>query len=143
MGLALNICLHILGGVLILIDFVLYLICLGPFITLYKIATQKRVFAKPFGFADINQGGTQSEVWRSVEAIKQGKFTETFKPGVTTAYEALCLSYETHASARAQGTRPLLKWRPPDPGFKFPAKVRHEKKKHTKRRRYEKKLLKP
>mmetsp|Transcript_70526 Transcript_70526/g.159544 ORF Transcript_70526/g.159544 Transcript_70526/m.159544 type:complete len:750 (+) Transcript_70526:603-2852(+) len=123
-GLALALCLHLSGLVLVLLDLLLYLVCLGPLYTLYKLATRRTTFAQPCGEkAAINgPGASPSEVWRSVEALRQGKFTETLRPGMTTLYQALTASYEAYAGKRAQGTRPLLRWQT-DKGFKYPAKV--------------------
>jgi len=115
---------HVLGLVLIVIDLALWVVSLGPLVTLYKLVSARRVFAKPYSEVDINGSGyPASKVWRSVEAIAAGKLEDGTRGGtVATIYDLLAANYSQHATLKAQGTRPLLKWRPPDPGFKFPAK---------------------
>jgi long-chain acyl-CoA synthetase len=123
MGLVGAVILHLVGLLLIIVDFALYCLLLGPFRTIYKFLTARRVFAKPYAQADINgEGMPPSKVWRSVEAIAQGKLTTTTDESVTTAYEALCVSYKKHATVKSQGIRPLLRWQK-DEGFRFEAKV--------------------
>ena len=123
MGLVLNVILHVVGLVLILLDFAIYLLMLGPFFTVYKWLTSRSTFAAPHSEAAINGSMPPSKVWRSVEAIAQGKLTETTEASVLTAYDALAASYKKNAKKNAQGIRPLLSWKKDD-GFKFPAKVK-------------------
>jgi hypothetical protein len=114
----------VVGLILIILDFLLYCLLLGPIRTLYKTITARRIFAKAYSQADINGDGMPaSAVWRSVEAIAQGRLTTSPEEGVTTAYEALVIAYKKNASAKAQGMRPLLRWQKDD-GFRFEAKVR-------------------
>ena len=95
---------HILGLVLVLIDFALYLVTLGPLITLYRYLTAQTVFAKPVADADINKGGPPSRVWRSIDAIEDGKLEDgiAWFGGCHTAYEAFALAYSKFATNRAQ-----------------------------------------
>ena len=95
---------HILGLVLVLIDFALYLVTLGPLITLYRYLTAQTVFAKPVADADINKGGPPSKVWRSIDAIEDGKLEDgiAWFGGCHTAYEAFALAYSKFATNRAQ-----------------------------------------
>ena len=121
--------LHVLGLVLIVIDLALWAVTLGPLVTLYKNLTARRVFAQPHSEAKINGkdgNGKElppSKVWRSVEAIAAGQLENGTRGGtVSTIYDLLSFNYTRYGTLKAQGIRPLLKWRPPDPGFKFPAK---------------------
>lgn len=123
MGTAGVICFHILGGVIILLDFLVYVVTLGPLYTLYKYMTRRTVFAQVHSRVNINGLGEEpSDVWRSVEAIGKGQLTKSVDPSISTMYEALCGSYKKYANDRAQGIRPLLSWQT-DPGCPFPAKV--------------------
>ena len=119
-----SILMHVLGLVLIIIDLALWAITGGPLVTLYKNFTARTVFAKPHSEVMINgKNMPGSKVWRSVEAIAAGKLEDGTRGGtVKTIYDLLSENYKQHASLKAQGTRPLLSWRAPDPGFKFPAK---------------------
>ncbi|EOD21444.1 long chain acyl-CoA synthetase [Emiliania huxleyi CCMP1516] len=116
---------HILGLVLVLIDFALYLVTLGPLITLYRYLTAQTVFAKPVADADINKGGPPSKVWRSIDAIEDGKLEDgiAWFGGCHTAYEAFALAYSKFATNRAQGTRTLLEAKV-ESGYRFPTKAR-------------------
>mmetsp|Transcript_12369 Transcript_12369/g.24834 ORF Transcript_12369/g.24834 Transcript_12369/m.24834 type:complete len:188 (+) Transcript_12369:243-806(+) len=114
--------LHMLGLILILVDFALYLITLGPLYTIYKLASARRVFAREIHVEFINgQDKPPSKVWRSVEAVAAGHLVDGADDGAT-AYEALTKVYKEHASLRAQGSRTFIGWRT-DEGHKFPAKV--------------------
>ena len=115
--------LHALGAVLILIDLALWVVTLGPVTTLYKLLTARHVFAKPYTEVNINGTNPPSKVWRSVEAIAAGKLEDGTRGGsVSTIYDLLSANYKQHATLRAQGIRPLVKWQT-DEGFRFPAKV--------------------
>jgi len=123
MGVLLQIGLHLLGLTLVVLDFALYVVTLGPFKTLYKMATARTVFAKSVSEVYINgKGQAPSKIWRSVEAVSKGKLCTTTAPDVSTLYEGLAKSYKIYANVKASATRPLLRWQK-DEGFKFPAKV--------------------
>ena len=112
---------HVLGLVLFLLDLALWIVTGGTFVTLYKNLTARTVFAQPHSEMMIN--GVPSKIWRSVEAIVAGKLEDGTRGGTTkTIYELLAANYTKHASLKAQGIRPLLRWQT-DAGFKFPAKV--------------------
>eukprot|EP00928_Gymnodinium_smaydae_P014484 TRINITY_DN15315_c0_g1_i1.p1 TRINITY_DN15315_c0_g1~~TRINITY_DN15315_c0_g1_i1.p1 ORF type:complete len:737 (+),score=193.68 TRINITY_DN15315_c0_g1_i1:94-2304(+) len=115
--------LDILGYFLVLLDIVLWILTLGPIVTIVKFAKARSIFAAPCAEVDINgKGQPKSKVWRSVEAIAAGKLCASPYPETKTCYDALVRAYKNYPSLRAQGTRPLLSWRK-DEGFKFPAKV--------------------
>jgi len=114
--------LHLVGLVLVLLDFAVYLITLGPLYTIYKLLTSRSVFAKAVAEADINGNNPPSKIWRSVEAIAQGKLTTTFNSECATMYDGLKRSYKKFGDQNAQGILPLLKWQK-DEGERFPAKV--------------------
>eukprot|EP00613_Pedinella_sp_CCMP2098_P016055 CAMPEP_0171768080 /NCGR_PEP_ID=MMETSP0991-20121206/52193_1 /TAXON_ID=483369 /ORGANISM="non described non described, Strain CCMP2098" /LENGTH=327 /DNA_ID=CAMNT_0012372975 /DNA_START=41 /DNA_END=1020 /DNA_ORIENTATION=+ len=123
MGLVGTVILHAVGALLIALDFLLYCLLLGPIRTAYSFLTSRRVFAKVHSQVDINgEGMPPSNVWRSVEALAQGHLTTSPDGVSTTAYEGLCAAYKKCASAKAQGSRPLLRWQKDD-GFRFEAKV--------------------
>ena len=112
---------HVLGLVLFLLDLALWIVTGGTFVTLYKNLIARTVFAQPHSEMMIN--GVPSKIWRSVEAIAAGKLEDGTRGGTTkTIYELLAANYTKHASLKAQGIRPLLRWQT-DAGFKFPAKV--------------------
>jgi len=114
---------YIIGLPLILIDLALWVVTLGPLVTLFKLLTARSVFAKTVKHEPINgPGEPPSAVWRSVEAITAGKLCTSSRADTNTAYEALIRAYSLYADKPAQGTRPLLRWQS-DEGFKFPAKV--------------------
>ena len=124
MGAALQVVLHVVGLLLIVLDLAIWILTLGPLVMLYKMISARHTFAKVVGEADINgKGKPKSKIWRSVEAIANGELTTTPAEEVETVWEALTEAYSKFASNQAQGSRDLLEWKPPDEGFKFPAKL--------------------
>ena len=124
MGAALQVVLHVVGLLLIVLDLAIWILTLGPLVMLYKMISARHTFAKVVGEADINgKGKPKSKIWRSVEAIANGELTATPAEEVETVWEALTEAYSKFASNQAQGSRDLLEWKPPDEGFKFPAKI--------------------
>jgi long-chain acyl-CoA synthetase len=124
MGMVIQIVLHLVVlPLLIFLDLAIWVLTLGPLVTLYKNLVARSVFAKAVGEADINGPGMPpSKVWRSVESVDLGKLVSTPSDDMSTVWDALTSSYAKFADNTCQGTRPLLEWRT-DEGFKFPAKV--------------------
>eukprot|EP00310_Coccolithus_braarudii_P020572 CAMPEP_0183331580 /NCGR_PEP_ID=MMETSP0164_2-20130417/921_1 /TAXON_ID=221442 /ORGANISM="Coccolithus pelagicus ssp braarudi, Strain PLY182g" /LENGTH=788 /DNA_ID=CAMNT_0025500093 /DNA_START=25 /DNA_END=2391 /DNA_ORIENTATION=+ len=114
--------LHLVGLMLVILDFSFYVISGGPIYTIYKLLTARRTFAAPVYTVPINGSLPESQVWRSVEAIA-AKQMETGKTGdIDTAFALLKDSYEKNASKQAQGTRKFLEWKTEE-GERFPSKV--------------------
>jgi long-chain acyl-CoA synthetase len=114
--------LNILGAVLVILDILVWILSFGFVKTVYKLATARTVFAKAVGEANINGSLPASKIWRSVEAVDEGKLISSPNPDFKTVYDAMVSVFRKNASKRAQGSRPLLSWKY-DEGFKFPAKV--------------------
>jgi long-chain acyl-CoA synthetase len=117
-----NIGFKLLGTVLVVIDALLWVVTLGPIVTLYRWAKARTVFATAVSAVDINGAGKpQSQVWRSVDAIDKGHLVKTPQEGVDTAIALLTQACSKYADQPAQGIRPLLRWKK-DEGYRFPAK---------------------
>ncbi|KAL3932512.1 MAG: hypothetical protein SGPRY_000672 [Prymnesium sp.] len=114
---------YVLGLPLILLDLALWVVTFGPLVTLYKNLTARSTFATEHSIANINGAGAKpSSVWRSVEAIAEGKLAITPDAECSTVYEVLTKSFKKFGSQKAQGMRPLEAWKT-DEGYKFKAKV--------------------
>lgn len=118
---ALMVALHVGAAVLILIDFLVWLLTLGPIWMILKTINTPSVWARPVSKANINGSGPASDVWRSTSAASE-LVTTPFPGEVKTLYDLLQRSWKCFAKNNAQGTRPLLSWKKED-GFRFPAKV--------------------
>ncbi|CAJ1362176.1 unnamed protein product [Effrenium voratum] len=124
MSAALKVALHFGGLLLVILDFLLWVITLGPIWMLLKSMSTVAEFARPAKKAKINGSLPASDVWQAIEALDNGKLTSSPFPdeGVQTVTEILERSMKRYAKKQAQGTRPLLSWKK-DEGYRFPAKV--------------------
>lgn len=116
--------LTVLGGILTLLDLIVWVLTLGPIWMILKMTKTRSTWARPVNEIEINGSLPASAVWRSMEAIENGDFSVSPYPaeGVDTLYRVMERSWKRYADRKAQGNRPLLSWRT-DEGFKFPAKV--------------------
>mmetsp|Transcript_10563 Transcript_10563/g.11604 ORF Transcript_10563/g.11604 Transcript_10563/m.11604 type:complete len:186 (+) Transcript_10563:81-638(+) len=123
-NLALNIGLHVAGLVLVILDFLIWVLTLGPVWMILKNMNTVSEFARPVKKAKINSTGPDSDVWHSLEAIEGKKLVSTPFPeeGILTVPELLERSLKRYGKRPAQGIRPLLSWKK-DEGYRFPAKV--------------------
>lgn len=114
---------HLAALVLVTLDFLLWLLTLGPVWMLLKQMKVPSVWAKVVSLADINGELDPSAVWRCTAAVEAGALSTTPYPGeVATLWQLVERSYRAYASRAAQGIRPLLRMQK-DEGFRFPAKV--------------------
>lgn len=120
----LNVALHIAGLLLVILDFLLWVLTGGPIWMLLKNMNAVSEFARPVKKAKINSTGPDSDVWHSLEAIQNGKLVTSPFPeeGLLTVPQLLERSVKRYADRQAQGIRPLLSWKK-DEGYRFPAKV--------------------
>eukprot|EP00755_Sulcionema_specki_P007187 Sspe_Gene.37539::Locus_18119_Transcript_1_3_Confidence_0.625_Length_2473::g.37539::m.37539/K01897/ACSL, fadD; long-chain acyl-CoA synthetase len=113
--------LQAVGALLVTLDFLLWVILLGPIKTLLTLMNRKSIRAKKVRDYDCNKGLPPSPVFRCVESIRAGKLTEEPLPGVRTLYEFAQQAVKKHASKNALGSRNLLEVKVIE-GSKFPTK---------------------
>eukprot|EP00439_Symbiodinium_sp_Y106_P063442 s1682_g9.t2 len=121
---ALSALLHVLGLVLVILDFLIWILTLGPLWMLQKALAGVPEFARPVRKAKINSSGPGSDVWQATQAADDGKLLTSPHPeeGVFTVFQMLDRSFKRYATSKAQGIRPLLSWKKEE-GYRFPAKV--------------------
>mmetsp|Transcript_23513 Transcript_23513/g.42406 ORF Transcript_23513/g.42406 Transcript_23513/m.42406 type:complete len:748 (-) Transcript_23513:120-2363(-) len=120
---ALTVALHAGAAVLVVLDFLLWVLTLGPVWMIMKTINTPSEWARPVSKAKINGAGVDSDVWRSTGAADANELATSPFPeeGVKTLFDLLQRSWKCYAEKEAQGMRPLLRWRK-DEGFRFPAK---------------------
>lgn len=116
--------LHVAAVPLVLLDFVVWLLTLGPLWMVLNMMKVPNDWARPFSKANINGSLPASDVWRASSSIETGALTVSPFPGcyMLTLYDLLKHAWSVHGKNKAQGIRPLLRWKTDD-GFKYPAKV--------------------
>jgi len=120
---ALMAALHVVGGILIVVDFLLWIITLGPLWMILKKMNLPSSWASINGVANINGELDPSGVWHANLAVQRGKLSESPYPGeVTTIWQLLERSYRLFSAKEAQGIRPVLRTQK-DEGYRFEAKV--------------------
>mmetsp|Transcript_8852 Transcript_8852/g.21131 ORF Transcript_8852/g.21131 Transcript_8852/m.21131 type:complete len:745 (-) Transcript_8852:140-2374(-) len=121
---ALNVGLHAAGLLLVILDFLVWLLTLGPIWMLQKTLGGVAEFARPVKKAKINSSGPDSDVWQATQAADAGKLLTSPHPeeGISTVYQLLSRSFRRYAARKCQGIRPLLSWKKEE-GYRFPAKV--------------------
>eukprot|EP00933_Yihiella_yeosuensis_P060658 TRINITY_DN63404_c0_g1_i1.p1 TRINITY_DN63404_c0_g1~~TRINITY_DN63404_c0_g1_i1.p1 ORF type:complete len:749 (-),score=196.52 TRINITY_DN63404_c0_g1_i1:92-2338(-) len=120
---ALNVAIHLGGALLVILDFLIWVLTLGPVWMVQKYVNTQSQWASPVAKADINgKGQPISDVWRSCSS--EGELVTSPFPneGVKTLWDMLQRAFKRYPNHDAQGSRPLLSWKK-DEGFRFPAKV--------------------
>mmetsp|Transcript_46360 Transcript_46360/g.100815 ORF Transcript_46360/g.100815 Transcript_46360/m.100815 type:complete len:745 (-) Transcript_46360:100-2334(-) len=119
---ALTAVLHIAAVPLVLLDFFLWIVTLGPLWMVIGMMKAPKVFARAVSTTAINGELEPSAIWRSTGAPSSGTLCKSPFPEVTTLYELLKRAWDRYSDMDAQGIRPLLRWQT-DEGHRFPAKV--------------------
>mmetsp|Transcript_8270 Transcript_8270/g.17982 ORF Transcript_8270/g.17982 Transcript_8270/m.17982 type:complete len:749 (-) Transcript_8270:100-2346(-) len=123
-NMGLQVALHLMGLLLVIIDFLLWVITLGPIWMIQGYLSVPNRWSQPFESARINEKLPASAVWRAPKSIEDGGLLTSPFPTekLETLYDLMARAYKLYADREAQGVRPLLSWRKDD-GFRFPAKV--------------------
>uniref|UniRef100_A0A7S4VNU1 AMP-dependent synthetase/ligase domain-containing protein n=1 Tax=Alexandrium monilatum TaxID=311494 RepID=A0A7S4VNU1_9DINO len=120
---ALMAAMHVAAGILVILDFLVWVLTLGPLWMALKKMKIPDAWASVAGVANINGELDPSGVFRSLHAVEKGKLSDSPFPGeVTTIWQLLERAYRLYGARPAQGIRPLLRMQE-DKGFRFPAKV--------------------
>eukprot|EP00316_Scyphosphaera_apsteinii_P008039 CAMPEP_0119312396 /NCGR_PEP_ID=MMETSP1333-20130426/26258_1 /TAXON_ID=418940 /ORGANISM="Scyphosphaera apsteinii, Strain RCC1455" /LENGTH=783 /DNA_ID=CAMNT_0007317009 /DNA_START=75 /DNA_END=2426 /DNA_ORIENTATION=- len=102
---------------LVLLDFGIWLVTLGPLWMLISYIKAPRTLAVKRGTADINDNGPPSAIWKHPKADEPLAFADS-----ATAYDAFVMSVAKYPQKPAQGIRKLVDWRKEE-GSPFAAKV--------------------
>mmetsp|Transcript_101424 Transcript_101424/g.316207 ORF Transcript_101424/g.316207 Transcript_101424/m.316207 type:complete len:751 (+) Transcript_101424:64-2316(+) len=120
---ALMAALHVAAGLLVALDFFVWLVTLGPLWMILQKMKIPDTWAAVSGVANINGERDPSGVWRATLARQRGKLSESpFPFEVTTIWQLLERAYRMYGARQCQGIRPLLRMQK-DEGYRFPAKV--------------------
>eukprot|EP01063_Lacrimia_lanifica_P035807 TRINITY_DN6922_c0_g1_i1.p1 TRINITY_DN6922_c0_g1~~TRINITY_DN6922_c0_g1_i1.p1 ORF type:complete len:740 (+),score=331.47 TRINITY_DN6922_c0_g1_i1:78-2297(+) len=114
--------LHAVGALLKGMDFLAWLLSLGPVWMLLAKSKVQSVRAKAVDKADINGSMPPSPVFWSTAAIRQGALTTKPLPDVSTLYDLFIRAVKLYGPQKSLGTRRLLENKMIE-GIRFPTKV--------------------